>query len=85
MGRRGGEDGLSSSSVQLPSVAVEKGLGFGSVRLRSLAVEKGWAQAQSASSRGREVVSQTMYHLDDPAKGPPRWWSAHNSLPVKKE
>ena len=41
MGRRGGEDGLSSSSVQLPSVAVEKGLGFGSVRLRSLAVEKG--------------------------------------------
>ena len=41
MGRRGGEDGLSSSSVQLPPVAVEKGLGFGSVRLRSLAVEKG--------------------------------------------
>ena len=41
MGRRGGEDGLSSSSVQLPPMAVEKGLGFGSVRLRSLAVEKG--------------------------------------------
>ncbi|CAL1142931.1 unnamed protein product [Cladocopium goreaui] len=58
MGRRGGEDGLSSSSVQLPSVAVEKGLGFGSVRLRSLAVEKGLGSGERIENELQNIEAE---------------------------